>query len=535
MPGSPSTPLHSNPVRLAYALVAVLVGITGGLGNALFSANLAAIQGELGLTPEQGAWLPAAYLMVNVSTNLLLIKFRQQYGLRRFAEIGLTIYALVTVTHIFVEGFGMAVFVRGVSGFAGATVSTLAVLYMLQAFRKADMGKGLVIGIGISQLATPLAWLLSPALLDLGEWHRLYVFEAGLALCSLAAVVVLKLPPGEHIKAFEPLDFLTFILIAPALALFAAVLAQGRVQWWFEQPWIAYALIGGLVLMICALTIEHHRRNPLVQTRWLGMVDTLRFAFGAIALRFVLAEQNFGAVGLLQNLGMGADQLRDLYAVMLIGLVLGIGISALTFSPKTIVPQIILSIVLIAAGSFLDTDATSLTRPHNMYLSQGMLSLAGGLFMGPLMLIGVMKALSNGPNYLVSFAVLFSITQSLGGLAGPAVFGTFQVVREKAHSSHLTEQIDPTNPIVAQRLQLQGQLYAPLMTDPVLRQAQGSAQLAQVVRREANVLAFNDVFRLIGLLAIGVLSWSLLHLLRVARQKKRESLASAPPPEIQDT
>ncbi len=48
MPGSPSTPLHSNPVRLAYALVAMLVGITGGLGNALFSANLAAIQGGAG-------------------------------------------------------------------------------------------------------------------------------------------------------------------------------------------------------------------------------------------------------------------------------------------------------------------------------------------------------------------------------------------------------------------------------------------------------------------------------------------------------
>ena len=58
MPGSPSTPLHSNPVRLAYALVAMLVGTTGGLGNALFSANLAAIQGGLagGCDPrERGA------------------------------------------------------------------------------------------------------------------------------------------------------------------------------------------------------------------------------------------------------------------------------------------------------------------------------------------------------------------------------------------------------------------------------------------------------------------------------------------------
>lgn len=537
MPGSPSTPLHSNPVRLAYALVAILVGLTGGLGNALISANLPSIQGYLGLTPVQGAWLPAAYLMVNVSTNLLLIKFRQQYGLRRFAEIGLTLYAVLTVSHVFVEGFTMAVFVRAASGFAGATTNTLAVLYMLQAFRKADMGRGLIIGIGISQLATPLAWLLSPALLDLGEWHRLYVFEAGLALCSLAAVVILKLPPGERIKAFEPLDFLTFALIAPALALFAAVLAQGRVQWWLAQPWIAYALIVGIVLMGCAITIEHHRRNPLLQTRWLGMADTLRFAFGAIALRFILAEQTYGAVGLLQSLGMGADQLQPLYGVMLIGLVLGMVSGAVTFSPKTLIPQIMLSILLVACASFLDIDATNLTRPHDMYLSQGLMSFAGGLFMGPLLLMGIQKALQNGPNYLVSFVVLFSITQSMGGLAGPAALGTYQIVREKYHSAYLTEQIVPTIPAVAQRLQLQSGAYAAVQADPVLRQAQGSAQLSQTVTREANVLAFNDVFRLIGLIAIGVLSWSLYNNLRAAygnRNKAQTSMNDTTSPDTGD-
>jgi MFS family permease len=528
MPGSPSTPLHSNPVRAAYALVALLVGITGGLGNALFTANLPNIQGHLGLTPTLGAWLPAAYLMVNVSTSLLLIKFRQQYGLRRFAEIGLSLYAIVTVAHVFVEGFAMALFVRAVSGFAGATVSTLGTLYMLQAFRKAQMGKGLVVGIGISQLATPLAWLLSPALLDLGEWHRLYVFEAGLALCSLAAVTILKLPPGERIKAFEPMDFLTFALLAPALALLAAVLSQGRVQWWFAQPWLGYALAAGFVLLLIAVTIEHYRRNPLLQTRWLGAANTVRFALGALMLRFLLSEQTYGAVGLLQTLGMAADQLQPLYAVMLIGLILGIGFGALTFGPNTMMPQIILSAVLIGIGSFLDIDATNLTRPHDMFLSQGMLSFAGGLFMGPLLMIGVTSALRNGPTYIVSFAVLFSLTQSIGGLAGPAAFGTFQVVREKYHSSHLVEHVDPSNPQVAQRLQLQSQLYAPVQTDPVLRQAQGAALLSQAATREANVLAFNDVFRLIGLMSISFLAWLLFHTARIRRQaKKAEKLQVA--------
>lgn len=134
MPGSPAILLHSPPRRLAYAAVAVLVGLTGGLGNALFIANLPAIQGDLGLTPAQGAWLPAAYFMVNVSTNLLLIKVRQQYGLRHFAELGLAVYALLSIAHVFVEGLGMAMFVRAASGFAAAATTSLGLFYMLQAF-----------------------------------------------------------------------------------------------------------------------------------------------------------------------------------------------------------------------------------------------------------------------------------------------------------------------------------------------------------------------------------------------------------------
>jgi hypothetical protein len=54
----------------------------------------------------------------------------------------------------------------------------------------------------------------------------------------------------------------------------------------------------------------------------------------------------------------------------------------------------------------------------------------------------------------------------------------------------------------------------------VLRSAQGSAQLAQTTRREANVRGFNDVFTLSGWLAIGFLCWLLLLSLRTAVLKQ---------------
>jgi MFS family permease len=527
LPGSASMPWHPPHIRLAYALVALLVGITGGLGNALVSANLATIQGQLGLAPAEAAWLPAAFVMVNITVNLVIFKFRQQYGLRLFTEIGLGLYAAVTLLHLLVGGFGMAVAVRAVSGFAGAAATTLSMLYMLQAMPRAYTGKMVVIGVGIPQLATPLAWLLSPTLLVYGQWHNLYLFEAGLALCSLAAVVVLKLPPGMHIKVFEKLDFLTFGLMAPGTAMLVAVLAQGYTQWWFDEPWLAWLLIGALLLIGAALYIEHHRANPLIQTRWLVTPTMLRFIVGAFLIRFLTSEQTFGAVGLLRTLGMGPDQMQPLFIVILLGTIVGMLASAISFSPKTMIPQIIVAIILIGSAALLDYGRTSLDRPQDFYLSQFLIAAGSGMFMGPLILLGIFQALKFGANYVITFIVVLSMTQTLGAMTGSALLSTYQLHREQVYSSELTAQLNPSDPQVAARLQLQSQIYRGVIADPVLRAAQGTALLAQVARREANVRAFNDVFALSGVLAMAFLFWSLFVTARAAIRDRRAAAATA--------
>ena len=529
LPGSASMPYHTPAVRAAYACVALLVGITGGLGSALVTANLPIIQGQLGLTPSEGAWLPAAYVMVNITVNMLVFKFRQQYGLRLFAEIGLGLYAALTLLHLLVGGFAMAVVVRAASGFAAATATTLSMLYMLQAAPRAYTGKMVVIGVGIPQLATPLAWLLSPTLLVYGQWHNLYLFEAGLALCSLAAVVVLKLPPGMHIKVFEKMDFLSFALMAPGAAMLVAVLAQGYSHWWFDEAWLAWLLIGAVVLILAALFVEHHRANPLLQTRWLVTPNILRFIVGAFLIRFLTSEQTFGAVGLLRTLGMGPDQMQPLFVVILAGTIAGMLASALTFSPKTLIPQLIAAIVLFGVAALIDYGRTSLDRPQDFFLSQFLVALGSGMFMGPLVLLGITQALKFGPNYVVTFTVVLSMTQSLGAMTGSALLSTYQLHREQVYSSELTADINPADPQVAQRLLQQQGVYRALVTDPVQRAAQGTALLGQVARREANVRAFNDVFALSGILAMVFLSWSLFVAIRAAVRNRRAAAATASP------
>ncbi|MET0361374.1 MAG: MFS transporter, partial [Sphingobium sp.] len=308
-------------------------------------------------------------------------------------------------------------------------------------------------------------------------------------------------------KAFEKLDFLTFALYAPGIALLCAVLGQGRILWWTQAPWLGWALCGAVVLLGAAMIVEHNRANPLLNTRWLGSRDIIRFAVVATSVRVLLSEQSFGVIGLLTASGINNDQLVSLSLVMFLASIAGLVASALTIDPMNLGRPIFWSIALIAIGAFMDAHASNLTRPAQMYLSQALIAFSAIFFMGPTLLIGILRALSKGPNHLVSFSALFGITQSLGGLAGAAFLGTFQVMREKFHSHEIVQSLTLADPQVAGRIQTLSGAYGRVLGDPSLRAAEGAALLSQQATREANILAFNDLFYLIGWLAVAAACW----------------------------
>lgn len=506
LPGGPSFPKHSTPRRIAYFLIGTLVTITGGLGNALVTVNLVNLQGTLGVFAAEVNWLPTAYVMTNVSMNLLLVKFRQQFGLRAFTEFFLVLYALITFAHLFVNDLGSAIAVRAAHGMAGAALSTLGLYYSLQAFKKEWRPRGIVISTGIAQLAQPIAYIFSRSLLQIAEWRGLYLFELGLTLVTLAAVLWLKLPPGDRFRAFRPADFLTFSLFAPGMALLCAALTFGRVLWWTENAWVGIALAVSIVLLLAAICVEHNRDNPLLNIRWLTNGMILRLSIALMLVRVVLSEQSVGAVGFLRLVGLNNDEMQTLFIVILLATILGIVVSVLVTRPPHLMAPQVVALLIMALGAWIDSNATNATRPAQMYVSQGLLAFGGVMFLGPLLLTLLGSVIANPAN-LISFSVLFGLTQNLGGLIGSSLLGTFQVMREKYHSSVLAEQLSSLDPLVAARIQQYGAAYARQLADPSARTRQGISVLTQTAAREANILAYNDVFLLISIIATLLAAW----------------------------
>lgn len=501
-PGSPFTPTHPRGRRVAYAAVGVVTGICTTFCNALVNVNVSTISGSLGLFAAEASWLPAIYVAMNASANLTLVKARVQFGIPAVTLGLLTVYVMADLLQLAIPVFASAVLVRAVDGMTAAALVTLTTYYLREALPRKLGPLALVVSIGLAQLGTPFARLLPVDLLAMDHWRGLHLIELGVALGLVATIWTFPLPPNERKQSFEALDILTITLVVPAMLLVCSVLGEGRLLWWTDTTWLGWSLACAVPLFAAAALVETLRARPMLQLEWLGSTDLLRFAAVALVVRLALAEQTYGSVGLLTSGGLTNDQLHLLFAFVAIAMVMGILTAALTLSEHRLPWQIMIAALIIALGAWIDSGATNLTRPPQLYLSQALIGFGTTLFVGPALVYGMLRVLNRGPDFYISFVVLFSTTQNVGGLLGSTILGTYQVIQTRAHESALSEHLLAANPEVVSRIQYGATALADAVTDSSQRTALGANFLAQAMAREATVLAFNDVFRLVAVLAL---------------------------------
>lgn len=497
-----------SPPRLIalHALAAVTLGLTQGLGNQLVAANAIAIQGHFLVTANEAAWLPAAYTATSITATLLLYKVRNQYGLRLFAEAGLALFATLALLHLLISDYRLMVALRAAAGFAAAPLSTLSFLYCVQVMAPQHrLSVGLSLGVLGSQLAPPLARLIAPALLDVGGWQGMVVMEAGLALICLAIVVRLPLAPNPRAKVFDPIDGISFPMLMLGTGLLSLSLSLGRLYWWLEADWLGLCLAASVLLLAGVVAIELNRRQAMIDIRWMMQPQMILFAGVMLFARALMSEPSAITVSFFQTLGLQNSDLAGMELRIILAILAGTAVSCLIVAPPRAPAIHAASFALIALGAWLQSFATSQSRPPDFYLSQSLIAFGSGLFLPSALAWGIGWVFQTAPQNLLSFLAVFLGTNVLGGQIGSALFGSLLVLREKYHSSHIVEPLVLSNPLLAQRVQQYGAAYRAVIEDPAMRQGQGLRQLGQIATREANALAYDDLFLLVAAIAVAML------------------------------
>ena len=511
MLGSPATPDHPVRRKVLYLLIGIFIGLTASFQNGLLVANLTQIQGEMGLTPVEGGWISVAYNMTNACVTVLLYKIRQQFGMSLFSKITLFFLLAATsmqwlvssnllsaTTGIRIEPYYLELIARGFSGVVASAMTVLSIFYCLQGMPTARRISGLILGFGLVQFGIPLSRIISPYLAVDGQLESLFLFQVGLALICFGLINILELPPGNTEKVFEKLDIVSFAFFASGLAALAVFLVQGRILWW-TTPWLSYPLIIAVITISIALWIETHRKNPMLQVRWMRSRTIIAFMITGAVMRILLSEQSVGAAGLLANLGYGNDQLIIFYAVILVASALALVLSIFTTNAMDLRRPVIFAVALIAIGAWIDTGVSLNSAPSMFYLSQFMIAFAAVYFMGPMVFEGMFRAIANGPAYIISFSVVFGISQTVGGLAGAAAIQAFTTIRTQMHYADMVSSMSGDSPA--------------MMT-----------QILQGVQRQATVAAYDDLFFLMAVSATVTTAY-LLIVYFYYRYHKRNPLA----------
>lgn len=524
--GPPPFAPKSAALTAAYMGASMVIALSQSLGQGFLTANLPQLAGELGVDYSDALWLNVAFLAPRASLSLLLVKIRAQYGLRRFAEVSIVLYALVAAISFWTLDLRSAIAVELLSGISSAPLSTLAFLYMLEPLpQEKKLHVGMPLALTFISLGTPLARALSPALTLDGGWTEILILKLGMSMICLALVFRLPLANTPRVKAIHWRDLLSFVFLAAGFGALVGVFSAGATWWWLAAPWLGRLLAGGIAATAIAMMLELFRREPFIDVRFLMTPEMLHLTGALLLLRIILSEQTAGAPGLFQALGYAPEQTAALFGVICGATLLGGAACATLLTPARVPVIHAAALALIALGAGMEADANADVAPAQMMLSQGLVGFGAALFLPPAMARGMMKVLPKGPVYLLNFIILFLATQIVGGAIGSGLFRSFVAIRVAAHTQWLKEGLATGDPLVSATLSRIAAALAPSISDPALRAAEAAAQLSSAVARQAASLAYDDAFRLISLLACFALAALICHILH---DHLRARIAAAP-------
>ena len=501
LPGSPANPDHPARRRAAYLAIGLFIGLLGGSQNGFLLANSGALQAEFALTPVESGWLTVAFYSTYSCMSMLLFRVRQQFGIQPFVRWAMAGLVAANFVQMIGPGYYPELAARAVAGITASGLSALTIYYLMQGLPAAMRVAGLVISIGLSQIAFPLTRALSPTLLVDSDMSHVFQFQFALSLLGFGLVYLLRLPPGERKDTFEALDIPSISLFVIGVSALCTFLIQGRIQWW-DTSWLGYALVVAILGLGGCFLIEANRKSPMLDLSWLSSRAILSLAVIGATVRVLVAEQGFGASGMFSALGYGNDQLIGYFWVLTGATVAGMVLSVVRLDPKDLTRPVLFAIFVICVAAFADTRTGVMTRPQDVYWTQAAIAFGAVFAMGPIMMEGMVRALVAGPRFVISFIAIFSLSQSMGGLAGSSLLSAFYTIRLKTHLIDAGSTLTLGNIQLAQALSNAARRIAPVQADPALQQQAASSSISQSVGREAAVLAFNDVFFLVGTLAV---------------------------------
>jgi EmrB/QacA subfamily drug resistance transporter len=377
---TPETPARDAPDPRRWTALAVLAVVQFMLVLDITVVNVAlpSIKTDLGFSQSGLAWVVNAYTLMAGGLLLLGGRLSDIVGRRRLFLVGVSVFALASLTCGLAVHPAMLVGSRFIQG-AGEALAAPAALGLVALLFPDPKERVKALGMwgGIAGLGGTTGTVISGALTGLATWRL--VFLVNLPVAAFALVMVPRLVSESrmdriHTDARRRLDFWgPFTATAGMIAIVDGLLQAATDPWGSVS--VALPLAGGVALLGAFVLIEARVAHPLIPLRF--FTNRTRVVTNTVSLFFSSAFFTyFFLLTLYLQQVMGLSPLRAGLAYVPFGLGIGAGIGVGTaLMPRTGVKPLLAAGFLGCAGGLL---LTSMVTPQSGY--------AGGVLPGMLVL-----------------------------------------------------------------------------------------------------------------------------------------------------
>jgi DHA2 family multidrug resistance protein len=475
------------------------------LDTSVANVSLTHIQGSLSAGQEEVTWVLTSYLVANAVIIPMSGWFAKLFGRKRYLISSLILFTLSSLLCGTATSLPELIFFRVLQGIGGGGLQPMSQSILLETFSYEERGMALgIYGVGVV-LGPILGPVLGGYLTADYSWR--WIFYINLPIGILAVFMCMNFifdpPYQKRWQKGDKIDTIGLSLLCLGIGSLQIMLDKGQQEDWFHSNFIVALACVAAFCLAFLIFWELRQESPILDLKIFkdrsfasgNLIMFLSFFafFGSIVLLPLFLQTLMGYSSFDAGVVLGPGGLLTLLMLPFVGkltsrmdarILLGIGLMVLAWS------------VYYMSGFNLQIDfATAVTG-----------RIIQGVGMPMLFVTASFLTMAYVPlDHMNNAAAIFSLLRNLGGSFGVAFVTTFLSRRSQFHQNRLVENLTQYDPGFNYRLDQLKTALGTRLGDLTDHSQQAMAIIYRGLRRQATVMAFNDVFYIQTFIFLGLI------------------------------
>jgi MFS transporter, DHA2 family, multidrug resistance protein len=464
------------------------------------ATSLPAIQGALGIPPDQMSWVQTAYLTAEVVSIPLTGLLTRVLSMRWLFVTAVCVFTLASLGCAASASFGVLIAWRGLQGFSGGTLipAVFSAVFLFFPTQRQGLATGFAGMLAV--LAPTVGPVVGGWITETYSWRWLFLINVAPGIFS-AALACLLLPKAPmRLGDVRTLDVLALGLLAIALASLEIGLKEAPLRGWSSA-----FVLGFLAVSVASLagfvgrTLKATR--PVVS---LGTFADRSFTIGCV-LSFVLGIGLFGSVYLMP---VFLAFVREHNALEIGETMLVTGVTQLLTAPIAVALEKRLDARLLTAVGFglfaFGLGLSGLQTPQTDFEAMFWPQVIRGFAIMFCLLPPTRLALGHlNASRVPDASGLFNLMRNLGGAIGLAMIDTVIYTRAPVHAAAIADRLESGDIGTAKFVGIPLDAFTARPAAPLDDDAR--AMMHALVETAAMVQATNEAWTMVAVLTAGAL------------------------------